>query len=293
MTQTKILITGATGNVGTKLVKKLATLNIPFKALVRNNDSGDLLKSLPQAEVIVADLADESALSKALQGIEKTFLLTSSSAQAEQLQLNFVNAAKKAGVKHIVKLSQFAAEESSPVRFLHYHAKVENRIKELGLTYTFLRPNLYMQGLIAYKDFIHYEGLFYAALGNAAISMVDVRDIAAVAAIALTDAGHENKMYNVTGKEALTHYEMADIFSKVLGKKVTFVDVAPEQMEPALIAAGFPAWQAEGIIEDYAHYARGEAAAVYDDVCDVTGHSAISFEQFVTDHRDIFGYTNL
>lgn len=288
MTQTKILISGATGNVGTQLVKRLAALNTPFKALVRNGDNSELLKSLPQAEIIIGDLADESTLIKAMQGIEKAFLLTNSSEQAEQLQLNFVQAAHRAGVMHLVKLSQFAADENSPVRFLRYHARVENKIKELGLSYTFLRPNLYMQGLIAFKDYIKYDGKFYAAAGNAAISAVDIRDIAAVAAKALTETGHENKIYNITGREAITHYQMADIFSRVLSREIRFIDVTPDQMEGALRAAGFPEWQVGGLIEDYSHYARGEAAITYNTVIDVTNVAPIGFEQFVNDYKELF-----
>jgi uncharacterized protein YbjT (DUF2867 family) len=289
MTQAKILISGATGNVGTQLVKRLAALNTPFKALVRNGgDNSDVLKSLPQAEIIAGDLADEPALINALKGIEKAFLLTNSSEQAEQLQLNFVHAADKVGVKHLVKLSQFAADENSPVRFLRYHARVENKIKELGLGYTFLRPNLYMQGLIAFKEYIKNDGKFYASVGNAAISAVDIRDIAAVAAKTLTETRHENKIYNITGKEALTHEQMADTFSQVLGREIRFIDVTPEQMEGALRAAGFPEWQVGGLIEDYAHYARGEAAVIYNTVSDVTNNSPIGFEQFVNDYKDLF-----
>ena len=288
MTQTKILISGATGNVGTQLVKRLAALNMPFKALVRNGDTSDLLKSLPQAAIVTGDLADVPALIHAMEGIEKAFLLTNSSGQAEQLQLNFVHAAHKAGVKHLIKLSQFAADENSPVRFLRYHATVENKIKELGVNYTFLRPNLYMQGIIAFKDYIKKDGKFYASVGNAAISVVDIRDIAAVAVKALTETGYENKIYNITGKEAITHYQMADTFSRVLGRKIVFIDVAPEQMEGALKAAGFPEWQIGGLIEDYAHYARGEAAAVYNTVSDVTNNVAAGFDQFVNDYKDVF-----
>jgi uncharacterized protein YbjT (DUF2867 family) len=287
MKQAKILLTGATGTVGTQLAIKLNALQIPFRALVRNKEN-ELLKSLPYAAMITGDLGNERSVGMALQGIEKVFLLTNSSEQAEQLQLNFVNAAHKAGAEYIVKLSQLAAKEQSPVRFLHYHAKVENRIKEMGLTYTFLRPNLYMQGFLALKDYIKNDGKFYAAVGDAGVSLVDVRDIAAVAASTLTEAGHENKTYNITGNESLTHYQLADIFSTVLGKKVTFIDVSPKQMEAALQAAGFPEWQLGGLIEDYAHYARGEAAQVYNSVKEVTGIPAISFEQFVSDHKALF-----
>jgi uncharacterized protein YbjT (DUF2867 family) len=288
MIQTKILISGATGNVGTQLVNRLAALNTPFKALVRNSDNIELLKSLPQAEIIIGDLADETKLINAMQGIEKAFLLTNSSEHAEKLQSNFVHAAHRSGVKHLVKLSQFAANENSPVRFLRYHARVEHKIKELGLSYTFLRPNLYMQGLIALKDYIKNDGKFYASVGNAAISAVDIRDIATVAAKALTETGHEDKIYNITGKEAITHYQMADTFSRVLGRKIMFIDVTPDQMEEALKAAGFPEWQLKGLIEDYAHYARGEAAEIYNTVSDLTNIAPAGFEQFVNDHKELF-----
>jgi len=288
MAQSNILITGATGNVGSELIKKLSTSNIPFTALVRDAGKTGDLKYFPQASIVMGDLADKVSLVQALQGIEKAFLLTNSSKEAEQLQLNFVDAAWEAGVKHIVKLSQLAADEQAPVRFLQYHARVERRIRESGMDYTFLRPNLYMQGFIAFGDHIRKEGKFYASVGRAAVSVVDVRDIAAVAAVALAEQGHENKIYNITGEEALTHYEMGAIFSKVLGKQVEFVDVTPTQMEGAVRAVGFPEWQVGGLIEDYAHYARGEASAVYHTVRDVTGHIAIRFEQFVEDHRALF-----
>ena len=132
MIQPNILITGATGNVGSLLAGRLSALNMPFRALVRSQNNCAGLTKLPQAKIIIGDLADKNSLKEALQGIEKAFLLTNSSEQAEQLQLNFVDIAHNTGVKHIVKLSQFAADINSPVRFLRYHAKVENRIKELA-----------------------------------------------------------------------------------------------------------------------------------------------------------------
>lgn len=288
MTQSKILITGATGNVGKQLVERMAQSDTPFKALVRSGSNHDYLKDIPQAEIITGDLADKQSLAEALKGIEKAFLLTNSSEQAEELQLNFVNAAHEAGVKHIVKLSQFAAEVNSLVRFLRYHAKVENRIKELGIDYTFLRPNLYMQGFLAFKDSIKKDGVFYASVGDARVSIVDTRDIAAIAARSLTEEGHENKIYNITSPQSLTHYEIAEIFSEVLDKKISFINVTDEQMAGALKAAGFPDWQVGGLIEDYAHYARGEASEVYDTVKEVTGTEAITFNRFAQDYKGLF-----
>lgn len=288
MKKKKIFLTGATGNVGAELVKKLTNAGVPFKALVRDNRYTGYLRQLPEAEIVRGDLTDRKLLIGALRGVERAFLLTNSSEEAAGLQLNFVAAALEAGVPHIVKLSQLAADEHSPVRFLRYHAQVENRIRETPMNYTFLRPNLFMQGLLAFKDLIKAEGKFYAPIGEAAVSIVDVRDIASVAALALTSDGHANKTYNITGRAALTHDQMAAGLSEALGRTVEFVNVRPRQMEEALKAAGFPQWQTGGLIEDYAHYARGEAAAVFPVVKELTGSGAISFEQFAGDYRSRF-----
>ena len=132
-------------------------------------------------DIVRGDLSDPLSIRNALDGIQKAFLLTNSSAQAEKLQSDFVDIAAGMGVKHIVKLSQLHARPDSPVRFLRYHAAVENRIEDSPMTYTFLRPNLFMQGLLGFRELIAHQGRFFAAVGDAGISLVDIRDIAAVA----------------------------------------------------------------------------------------------------------------
>ena len=126
----KILITGATGNIGKELTKYLSSKGVPFRAMVRSVQNAHELADLPEAELVEGDFNDPKSLHNALTGIEKAFLLTNSSELAERQQTEFVNAAKLAGIKHIVKLSQWAADVNSPVRFLRYHAVVENRIRE-------------------------------------------------------------------------------------------------------------------------------------------------------------------
>lgn len=279
-----ILITGATGSIGTELTKQLDAKGVPFRALVRTADSSNTLFSLQNAEVIEGDFNNAVSITRALKGIDKAFLLTNSSEQAETLQSNFVDIAKREGVKHIVKLSQLAADLHSPVRFLRYHAAVEQKIIQSGMAYTFLRPNLFMQGLLGFRETIAKQGKFFAAAGDAKISAVDTRDIAAVAVEALTDTGHENKVYDLTGPAALSHGQMAEELSKGLGRNIRFVNVSPEEMHGALISAGFPLWQAEGVIEDYAHYSRGEASAISSCIEDVTGKAPRDFKSFVNDY---------
>jgi len=239
-------------------------------------------------EIVAGDFDDDASLDRVLHGIRRAFLLTNSTDRAEAQQMSFVAAAKRGGVRHIVKLSQFAADEASPVRFLRYHAAVERAIREAGLDYTFLRPNLFMQGLLGFAPTIKAEGRFYAAVGEAKISIVDVRDNAAAAAAALTGDGHAGKTYTLTGPEALSHAEMAAKLSNALDRTVTFVDVAPEAMREALSHMPMPAWQADGLIEDYAHYHRGEAAVVAPGVKDATGTAPRPFTAFTHEFKAVF-----
>ena len=287
-----ILLTGATGNIGTELTKILAARGVPFRALVRSlkGEAAQTIGALPGAELVIGDLNAPQTVASALAGIERVFLLTNSSEQAEEQQLAFVKLAQQAGVRHIVKLSQWAADRHSPVRFLRYHAVVEEAIQGSGLTYTFLRPNLFMQGLLGFHHSITTQGKFFAAIGEAKISAVDVRDIADVAATALTEPGHENKIYSLTGPAALTHAQMAAQLSEALNCPVAFLDIPAEAMHGALLEAGFPTWQAEGLIEDYAHYHRGEAATVTTDVQHITGHAPRTFAAFAQDYAPVFRY---
>lgn len=286
--QSKILITGATGNIGSELIRILSGAGVHFNAMVRSGSDNKALSDLPGCSVIEGNFNEPESIALALTGVDKAFLLTNSSELAEQQQLNFVTAAKRAGVKHIIKLSQWAADMNSPVRFLRYHAVVEKAIKESGMTYTMLRPNLFMQGLLGFRDTIIKQGQFFGAVGNARISVVDIRDIARVAAAAITSAGHGNKIYNLTGLEALTHAEMADKLSTATGRKIDFVDIPPKVLREILLSVGFPEWQADGLVEDYAHYKLGEAAEVHDDVFKATGGKPISFSSFAADYSQLF-----
>ena len=275
-----ILITGATGSNGTEIVKLLADRGVPARAMVRPGSKAEAIAALPGIEIVPGDFDDAASLDTALRGVERAYLLTNSTDQAEAQQMRFVAAAKRAGVRRLVKLSQFAADEASPVRFLRYHAAVERAIRETGLDYTFLRPNLYMQGLLGFAPSIKQEGKFYAAIGDAKVSIVDVRDNAAAAVAALTGQGHAGKTYTLTGPEALSHAEMAATLSDALGRKVNFVSVSPRAMREGLSRTPMPSWQADGLVEDYAHYDRGEASAVTSGVQDATGAPPRLFADF-------------
>ena len=305
-----VLVTGATGSTGRALWSALARRGVPARAMVRKPAAVDRFPG-PGTDAGVADFDDESALAAALAGVERAYLVTPSSERAEAQQVRFVELAVRAGVRHLAVLSQLAAGEDSPVRFLRYHAVVERRVRELGLGHTFLRPNLYFQGLLAFAGPIAADGAVGAPIGaarvsasavrdlgappgawgprrgDARVSAIDVLDIAEVAATVLAADAPQDATLTLTGPEALTHAEMARSLSAAVGRTVTFTDVAPEAFA-AMLTRVLPPWQVDGLLEDYAHYARGEAAGVSSAVQDVTGRPARTFDEFARDNAAVF-----
>ena len=280
-----VLVTGATGNTGRALVDALTRRGAPVRAMVRSGaDRGKLPAGVP---AVVADFDDPESIAAALTGAERAYLVTPSSEQAEDQQRRFADQAAKAGLGHLVVLSQLGAEEGSPVRFLRYHAAVEQHVRDFGIPYTFLRPNLFFQGLLTVAGSIAAEGRLYAPIGDAKVSAVDVRDIAAVAAVALTEPGHEGATYTLTGPASITHAQMAAALTAALGRDVTFTDVPPEAFADSLRGI-LPPWQVEGLLEDYAHYRRGEAASVSSAVAEITGRPPRDIQQFARDYAPAF-----
>ena len=283
-----ILVTGATGKNGVEIIRRLSGRKERVRAMVRPHNG--ILRGTPNAELeyVEADFDDPASLRKVLRDVQRAFLVTNSSEHVEERQLRFVDLAREAGVRHIVYLSQLHAASDSPLRFLRYHAAVEEALRRSGMSYTNLRPNLYMQGLLMIGRSIASEGRFFAPAGDARVSVVDVHDIAAVAVAALTRSGHEGKTYDITGPAALTHAEMAAQLSEALERPVAFVDLPEREFREALRGFGMPDWQADGLIEDYAHYRRGEASNISSAVKDVTGEAPRPFMTFARDHRSAF-----
>ena len=282
-----ILITGATGNNGVEIVKKLSAQRKSVRAMVRKEpEQKD--GSPAGVEYAIADFDDADSLRKALAGVDRAFLVTPSSEKVEEQQLQFVDLAREAGVKHIVYLSQLHARQDSPVRFLRYHAAVEAALAQSGMAFTNLRPNLYMQGLLLFKQLIASQGKITAPVGESPVSVVDVRDIAAVAVAALTETGHEGKSYDITGPEALTHAQMAEELAQTIGKPVTFENISGAAMREALLGFHMPGWQADGLVEDYEHYSRGEATTLSTAVQAVTGVKPRTFQIFAQDFKQAF-----
>jgi uncharacterized protein YbjT (DUF2867 family) len=284
---TGLLVTGATGMIGGLVVDALVDRGVPLTVMLRPSSDAGRFADRPGVGVVRGDFDDPASLERTLHGIERAFLVTNSTERTQGQQTAFVEAAQAAGVRHLVKLSQLHASADSPVRFLRYHAAVESAIEQSGVPYTFVRPNLILQAYLPFAPMIA-AGVLQAPIDDARVSVVDARDIAAVAAAALTRAGHEGRTYDVTGPEALSHAEIASAFGDAAGHDVRFEPVSPDDFVATLEKSGMPAWQAEGLAEDYAHYQRGEAAGVSPDVEQVTGRAPRSVQRFAADHADAF-----
>jgi uncharacterized protein YbjT (DUF2867 family) len=273
-TDPDVLVIGVTGTTGSAVARALSACEMPYRGLTRRADA-----TLPAGgEVVVGDIANEQDVANALDGIRAVYLVTPSTENAEEQQLRVVELAKRAGVSHLVLLSQFAATPDSPVRFLRYHAAVEAALAESGIAGTVLRPNLFMHGLLMFRELIQTKGLVAAPIGDAKVSAVHVDDIGEVAAHALVGPGALGTL-TLTGPQALTHDEMVSSLAEASGRPIQFVDAEPAEFREALTGQ-VPDWQVEGLIEDYAHYQAGEAATVCDDIPRVLGKPARDFATF-------------
>lgn len=282
-----ILVSGATGTNGSEIVRLLSAAGVPVRALVRNRAKAAAIEG-PNVEIVEGDFDKPETLEAALQGIDKALMLPPLVNNMVELQHNFIEAAKRAGVRHVVKFSAFGADPNSSIMLGKWHGQSEKELEASGMAYTHLQPNGFWQNMLAFGPSIAGEGKFYLPSGDAKISNVDTRDIAAVAAAVLKEDGHEGKTYLITGPEALSYYEVADKLSALLGKPVTYVDVSPEDYKATMVQWGVPEWLADALNELFGIYRAGYGAVVTNVVAEVAKKEPITFEQFARDHINVF-----
>jgi len=281
-----ILITGATGNNGQELIRQLTAMGHRVRALVRK--PAEAAKLGGNIEVAPGDFDLPETLESALQGVEKAFLLTPVAEHFVQWQKDFIEAAQRAKIKHLVKFSGMGAHARSASELLKLHAEADEILRSSGVPFTILQPNSFHQNILSSASTIKAQGVFYWPLKNASQSTVDVRDISAVAAKVFTSSGHHWKTYVITGPEALTFQQAAEKLSSVLGRKIQYVDVPISAAADGMRNSGMPDWNVHAVSDLLAYFATGAAATVTDTVPRLLGRPATSFEQFVKDHRAAF-----
>src|SRR5437588_4579677 len=279
-----VLVTGATGTIGRDIAKRLSEGGVSVRAGVR--DQAKAKKELPDIALVPFDFENEKTFSGALAGIEKVFLLPPLLPNQLDVMNTFVDAAKRAGVRHIVKLSAIGVDDEAQPTAIKSHSANERHIRESGVAFTFLRPNSFMQNFITY--FPPRNGAIYLPWGNGTASFVDTRNIASVAAEVLTSDGHEEKIYTLTGPTALGIADVARILSDAAGRKFKYVDVPEAAARDGMLQAGVPPWQVELILELHAVNKQNRWSAVTSDIEKITGTPPTDFAQFARDHADKF-----
>jgi uncharacterized protein YbjT (DUF2867 family) len=283
-----ILITGATGLTGAELVRRLSAKGIPSRALVRNLVKAQQLALLPNVEVAVGDMAQPDSMTEALRGVDRAMLISSSDPMMVETQSTFIDAARKAGVKHVVKLSGIIPELDSAFRFARMHAEIEKRLEDSGLAYTHLRAGEFMPSYFRQVPSIVGRGILALPMRDARIASLDIGDLAEVAIAVLTSPGHEGKTYPLTGPESLSMAEVAEKLSAAIGKTIRYVDVPPKEANKARLAAGMPPYLTEGLDELFAERRNGKESNVWPTIEEVFGRKPTTFDEFAVRNAAIF-----
>jgi uncharacterized protein YbjT (DUF2867 family) len=282
-----ILIVGATGLVGSATVRHLTACGVPVRALVRSAEKAATLAN-PGVEALVGDLEQPVSLDAALDGVTRALLISPLHPRQVAWQGNFVEAARRTGVVHIVKLSGLGTAPDSPLRSGRWHAQTERHIADAGLPFTYLHPPFFMQNLLRSAAAIAAQGVLVASMQAGKIAMVDARDVAAVAVAALTSDDHVGKTYTITGPEALSFQEVAQKLAAATGRALTYQDVPLAAVQQEMVATGLPEWLVDVRMEFATALRDGYAAVVTDTVQAVTGQPARTFDAFAREYVALF-----
>jgi uncharacterized protein YbjT (DUF2867 family) len=276
-----ILVTGASGTVGTALLAHLRTGAVPVRAAYR-----DPRRAAQETGAVTLDLGVPETLGPALDGVDTVFLIGATGQDQTTQELNLVRAAQKADAR-VVKLSVWRADERlTPIARLHQ--PVEEALTSSGRSWTVLRPNFYLQNFLR-RQSIRDDGEFGFPLITAPISFIDAEDVARVAAHVLTTEGHDGRVYDLTGPQALTYDEAAAVFSDVLGRPVRYVGLPDDRTRAAMLARGMPEFQVDTLIDVARAYRDGGADRVTSTVADLTGRAPLGVADFVRRHAAAFG----
>lgn len=277
-----ILVTGASGRIGSETVRMLAERRQPTRALVRDASRAPATAT----EVAVGDFDRPATLDAAMSGVE-TVVLVSPSVPAQEIAV--IDSAARHGVKHVVKITNHKATPDSPVARRRDHAAIEAHLRATGLDHTLLAPNLFLQNLLGFAPAIVRTRGFAMSAGEGRFGMVDARDVAAAAAaVAASPGEHTGRTYLLTGPELVGYADVARTLSEVLGAAVEYRRITPDAHRLAMIESGVPEPAATSNAQVFGLIADGDAEWLTDDVEELTGTQPRSLRDFVADHVDAF-----
>jgi uncharacterized protein YbjT (DUF2867 family) len=285
----KILITGATGNVGSAVLDILSSTDANLRALVHDEPKAQSLRDRG-VEAILGDFLEPESLAPALEGVGTVLLITPIHPEQVRQAANVIEAARDSdNDPRIVRLSVAQASHEAPTKNSRQHAQIEEELISSGLPYTLLRPTTFMQNTLATARTVSSEGRIYQPFKDGKLGMIDARDIGEVAAKVLTEKGHAGKTYTLTGPTAISFYDIAEMLSEVLRKKVNYVPISLEKAKEAMLGMGLSEWKAEVLIEYARAHSQGYSNFTTEDFEQLTGHTATSYRGFASDFERAFG----
>jgi uncharacterized protein YbjT (DUF2867 family) len=281
-----MLVTGATGTVGARVVQRLSKHEgIVVRAGARSTSKG---ASANGAIPTLFDFEKPETMAGALHGVDTAFLLAPTMRDQVGASARFIEAAKAAGVRRIVKLSALGCDDEPTIAFGRDHHAVEKLLAASGLGWTALRPNNFMDNFLGLRHGTfapNAQGDIALPWGNAACSFIAADDIAAAAVAVLTTDGHDGKTYDVTGPEALRLEQTAAIIAAVAKRPIRYVDIPEEVARQKMLAARMPPPAVEAVLELHALGRAGRAAAVTSAVEELTKHPPRTFATFASEHK--------
>jgi uncharacterized protein YbjT (DUF2867 family) len=287
-----ILITGATGTVGSQVIRQLASVDSEVNIIGAGHSLQNLEKIIEEDGIksMQIDFSEPETLKGALKATDKVFLVTPFQPDMVQYSFNLLTEIKKAGnIKQIVKLSAIGADFEPGGRL---HRQAEQIIEDSGIAYTFLRPNAFMQNFVNfYSHTIKEQDVLSLPAGDGKVSFVDARDIAAVAVQVLVnniDGKYNGKTYDITGPEAISYHDAVRILSEQVGKKISYVNVSEDYAFNAMKEIGLNDWLIKTILEGYNNLRKGYFSPITNVVEEITGRKPVSFKDFAKDHAEVF-----
>jgi uncharacterized protein YbjT (DUF2867 family) len=285
-----LLITGATGTIGSLLVRELAEQSVPVRALVRSRERARALLTLSTVDLVEGDLEEPTAIAAALSGITHIFVCTTPAPDQVILQGNVVEAAERTGRPiHLVTVSAVGAVPPDvPLQLAQWHRVTEAQIQSTNLPATILRPQFLMQNLLRVAPSIRTENMLCGSFHQARLPLVDAGDVAAVAAAVLTTDGHNGQSYTLTGPQALSYTEIAALFSNELGRPIRYVDMSADAYQEYLMSRKLPQWKVDDLTLLARSFQNGHTWPVTPSVAELTGRPARTLQQFIREHVATF-----
>jgi len=281
-----ILITGATGNVGSELVKQLTAKGLPLRVVTR--DESKVAHLDQKIERVIGELSDAETAEKAVAGVERIYMFPLITDEDHHSNNVLLEKAKKAGVKQIVMLSSMGAESNfSKIGVMH--REKELLVEKSGIPWTFVRPGAFMTNTYQWLPTIKSAGKVFNPTGEGKVAPISPKDIATAAALALTSQGHEGRIYSLTGPELMNVPEQVKAISKEIGKPLECIDVpaaaAAERLKEQRL---LPDSIVEGLAAFWEHMRSGQFATQTPDLEQLTGSKGEKFSQWCAEHKNAF-----